>query len=206
MVPGRVSVVVLAAGRGLRFGADKLSAPFRGLPLLHHPLSVLDAAREAGILQGGVLVHGADDGGAAALAAACGLRAVPNRHPERGISHSLQLGLDALLEDGTEQSEWALVVLGDQPLIRREVIGALVDAAGDADLVRPAYREAPDTPGHPVLLHRRVWSLASGLKGDRGFGALPPDQLRTVEVAVTGTNPDIDTAADLARLESGVRP
>ena len=55
---------------------------------------------------------------------------------------------------------------------------------------------------NPVLLDRAVWPLALALEGDRGMGPFihaAPD--RTLVVPVDGDNPDVDTPADLARLE-----
>ena len=100
----------------------------------------------------------------------------------------------------------ALVVLGDQPAIRRDVIDEVVRRwrITGAEAVRPRYAEAPDEPGHPVLLDRSLWQAVSLLEGDTGPGRLLPG--RSVElVDVPGRNPDIDTPADLAgfsRLEN----
>jgi CTP:molybdopterin cytidylyltransferase MocA len=57
-------------------------------------------------------------------------------------------------------------------------------------------------PGHPTLLDRSVWPLASELEGDHGFAnLLASDSLDTFLLDVPGDNPDVDTRADLHALE-----
>ncbi len=210
MRDGSVWGVVLAAGSGSRFKGDanKLLARFRGRPLLQHTLESLTAARRAGILAGEIAVIPEGAAEMARTVRETGTLVVENPDPSRGLASSLMLGVNRL-DDPPVQPEAAaaLVVLGDQPLLRQDVIAALVDAwrggdGGGADIVRPIYRDAPATPGHPVLLDRGRWPLIEGLTGDRGLGEIidaHPEWVTTI--AVTGANPDIDTTADLAALE-----
>ncbi len=193
----RVAAVVLAAGRGVRFGGAKLLAPLDGLPLLQH---VLDAAAAAGLGDVVVVLGDAAD----ELERAISWRAesrVRNAAPERGISSSLQVGLGALRPD----IDAALILLGDQPRVRAEVIGRLIDAAGvaerasDRPIVVPRYSGSQGP--NPALFLREAWPLVDTLKGDRGMGPLiaaRPELVR--EVPVAGDNPDVDTPADLERL------
>ena len=83
-------MVVLAAGRGVRFGGDvpKPLLPFRGAPLLHHALA---AASASGV--GPVAVVVSDDRVAAAVPA--GVEVLRNDVPEAGIASSLQVALRA---------------------------------------------------------------------------------------------------------------
>lgn len=189
---GRIAAVVLAAGAGRRFGGAKLAAPWKGEPLLSHALRPLDGIP-------GVAVLRPEDVASRNLAVAAGLAPVENPQPNLGLSESLRTGLAALGSD----VEWALIVLGDQPLVRREVIDALIGAiAEEHDLIRPAYAEQPGAPGHPVLAHRRAWALAAGLRGDQGLGSVVSPE-RVVTVPAPGSNPDVDTAADLDALPPG---
>jgi CTP:molybdopterin cytidylyltransferase MocA len=96
-----------------------------------------------------------------------------------------------------------VVVLADQPLLDPEIVRGLVEAwKAGAVIARPRYRDATDTPGHPVLLDRSMWHLAVQASGERGLGPLL-DSLRdrVTVLEVPGTNPGIDTPEDLARLE-----
>jgi molybdenum cofactor cytidylyltransferase len=192
----RVVAVVLAAGAGQRFGSPKQLAPLHGRPLLQHPLDALAAAG----LDDVVVVLGED---APAIEAAIAWRAerrCRNPRPQDGLASSLRVGLDAAAEDAAADA--VLVVLGDQPSIRPDVLRAVVDAAGTTDrpIVRPRY--AADGAPNPVLLRRDAWALAAGIAGDRGLGPLlahRPDLVH--EVPVVGTIPDVDTPADLVALE-----
>jgi len=206
-MPLRAHALILAAGQGRRFGGGKLHALYRGHPLLSYVLDVVEVARKRGLLDGGHIVVAADDERALTLARARGLGTVINDAPELGLSHSVRLGLAALEAGTIEQSGAALVFLADQPLVRIDVVKALVAAwrvpAGrGSPIIRPRYEAHPDAPGHPVLLPRSVWARARQLEGDRGFSALldssPPE---TVTLDVKGENPDVDTRADLNALE-----
>ena len=193
-----VTGLVLAAGAATRFGSPKQLAPLDGRPLLQHPLDALAAAGIDDV----VVVLGDE---AVAIEAAItwhGERRRINQRPQDGLASSLRIGLDAAAEDPAADA--VLVVLGDQPGLRPEVIGAVVGAAGTTDrpIVRPRYER--DGAPNPVLVRRRAWSLAAGLEGDRGLGPLLAAHPELVhEVVVAGSIPDVDTPADLAAAATG---
>ena len=191
----KVCVVVLAAGASRRFGSNKLLAPLDGKPVLQH---VLDAVAGAGH-RDVVVVLGDARTVIEARIAWRSERRVVNDRPTDGLSSSLRVGLDAAAED--RETDAVLVVLGDQPAIRASVIAAVCSAAEmlSRPIVRVRYAE--DEAPNPVLLRRSVWALAAGLDGDRGVGPLLASRPELVaEVAAPGHNPDVDTAADLARI------
>ena len=196
--PARIGAIVLAAGAGSRFGGAKLLATLDGRPILAHVLDAVRAVAPAETVV--VLGHGAVDiEGAIAWA---GERRVVNPDPDRGLSSSLQVGFDAI--SGPEASDGldaVFVVLGDQPLVDPAVLRALVQAqvpAGTA-FVAPRYREAGGV--NPVLVLRPGRPWVAEARGDRGLGpilAAHPELVAEVELG--GTNPDVDTRADLAEL------
>lgn len=195
----RIAAVILAAGAGSRFGGGKLLAPLAGRPVLQH---VLDAVAASGI--GATVVVLGDD--APALERSIGWRAevrVRNPRPAEGLASSLRIGV-AAAATLAPSSDAILVCLGDQPRLRPAVIAALVGALA-ADRTRPiAVPRYADDPGrNPVLVARAAWGLVEEAVGDRGLGpvlAAHPELVAVVEVP--GDNPDVDTAADLARLAS----
>jgi molybdenum cofactor cytidylyltransferase len=206
--PARFAGLILAAGSGSRFGGGKMRARLDGRPLSAH---VLDAARAAGLGRL-VLVLGRDAAAvrdaisAADPAALAGLLVAVNPAPERGLATSLRLGLAAATADPTPAG--ILVLLGDQPRVRPDVIAALLDASfsarSDTLAVVPEY--ADDGAPNPVLLLPAAWILAAELDGDRGLGALLAARPELeVRVPVAGANPDVDTLADLADLEGSPR-
>jgi molybdenum cofactor cytidylyltransferase len=200
----RAHALVLAAGQGRRFGGDKLLALYRGRPLLSYVLELVAAGCESGVLGGGHVVVGRGDDAARRLAENASLETIINDAPHLGLSHSLRLGLADLEQRPSSDVGAALVFLGDQPLVRLAVMEALI-AAGRARtgrIVRPRYQMRPDVPGHPVLLDRSIWPLASQLRGDRGFATLLDSvAFPIVTLDVPGDNPDVDTRADLHALE-----
>ena len=196
--------LILAAGTATRFGSNKLLADFRGRPLLAHPLLAVAQAVRQGALAGGFAVVPAGDEPITGLVRANGLVPVSNPNPSTGLAGSLQVGFAALMHSGLNpEAQAALIVLGDQPGLTAQLVQALVThwrATGCS--VRPRYTAEPETPGHPVLLHRSLWAAALTVKGDRGFGAvLKAHQARVNSLEVAGANPDIDTPDDLAALE-----
>ena len=196
--------MVAAAGTGRRFGSQKLLAEWQGRPVLAHVLATLVHARAAGVLADALVVHREGDDGVAALVAEsrCLSQLVPPTPAGLGIS--LRLGLRRLMAPTLEpRAEAVVICLGDQPLLRFEVIVALVDRWRQRPTwaIRPSYREQPDVPGHPLVLDRRYWSLGDELFGNDGLSAILGRHRVPVEtVSVGGANPDIDTQEDLTRL------
>lgn len=192
--PRRAAAIVLAAGAASRFGGGKVLARLDDRPLLQH---VLDALAMASLRE--VVVVVPPD--AAAMEEAIAWRAerrVVNPHPERGLASSLQVGLAAV----SDEAGAAVILLADQPRVRSIVIRRLVDAwrAGAGPIVAPRYSR--DAAPNPVLIDRTAWPLAYALQGDRGLGPVLREQEVLVHwLPVAGDNPDVDTPADLERLE-----
>lgn len=196
-----VAAVILAAGAGSRFGGGKVRASLDGRPLLGH---VLAAVREGGIGRV-VVVLGRDASAVLASvrdddpAALERVLVVVNPGPERGLASSLQLGFGPAT--AAPAPAGVLVLLGDQPRVRADVLRELCGAPAPAAAIAVVPRYAEDAAPNPVLLLPAGWSLVAHLSGDRGLGPLlAADPTRVVHVAVTGTNPDIDTPADLAAV------
>jgi molybdenum cofactor cytidylyltransferase len=192
----RTVALVLAAGAGSRFGGRKLLARVEGRPILAH---VLDALATSPV-DATVVVLGDDADAIETAIRWRGERRVRNPRPQDGLASSLRVGLDAVAEEPV-RADAVLVVLGDQPDLRPDVVATVVAAAGDTDhpFVRPRY--AGDAAPNPVLVRRAAWALAAGLEGDRGLGRLIAERQDLVqEVPVHGSNPDVDTPRDLVRL------
>ncbi len=192
--PARTTAIVLAAGSASRFGAVKLLARLDGVPLLER---VLGIARGAGVREI-VLVLGDAAPDLESAIDLSGVQIVRNPRPADGLSSSLRLGLAAVRPG----SDAALVLLGDQPLVRTDVIAMLLAAPvpSGRSIVVPRYSD--DGALNPALLLRAAWPLAEGLTGDRGMGpVIRANPELVVDVPVDGDNPDVDTPADLALVE-----
>ncbi|HZC31781.1 MAG TPA: nucleotidyltransferase family protein [Candidatus Bathyarchaeia archaeon] len=196
----KVAAVVLAAGAGSRFGGGKLRANLGGRPILGH---VVEAARLAGLEPIVVVVPPTGELDDLDLGA---VRRVTNETPQEGLSSSVRIGLRELQDDDDVAA--AVILPGDQPLVRPEVIQALL-AASDKSPTTPFVvpRYATDGAPNPVLARRSIWRLADELAGDRGFGPVLETHKELIRfVAVPGSNPDIDTRADLERLAEAGGP
>jgi molybdenum cofactor cytidylyltransferase len=201
MSPERAPVaVILAAGAGTRFGGGKLLAELDGMPVIAH---VLRAARAAPVGEIVVVVPPAA-GRLDEVVAAHGAKSTVNPDPSRGIASSLRAGL-AALRAAAPGAPSALILLGDQPRVRADVIRALLAARVPADRTIVAPRYALPAGPNPLLLLRPAWRLAEHLEGDRGMQpVLEAHPELVLEVPVAGDNPDVDTPADLARLRGAV--
>ena len=191
--PPRVRAIVLAAGAGSRFGGRKLEARVDGRPVLEH---VLDALAEAGFDAPIVVVPPEPPAGIDWRLA----ERVVNPAPERGLASSLKLGW-ARATAAEPFPGAVLVLLGDQPLVRADVVRGL--AAAPLDPARPivAPRYAGTDAHNPVRVDLSAADLIDGVSGDRGLGPIlehNPELVRWLDVG--GDNPDVDTAADLAGL------
>jgi molybdenum cofactor cytidylyltransferase len=185
------AALILAAGRGSRFGGGKMLALINGQPMLQH---VLDAAASAG-LEPVVVILGADADSIERTVAWRQERRVVNQDPDRGLSSSLAMGLKELADQ-----ERVLVMLGDQPFVTPENLSLIAASPRDPDrpIVVPRYSDGK--PGNPVLIEREAFSLAAALTGDRGMSQLfnsEPDLVGFVDV--DGSNPDVDTRDDLPK-------
>jgi CTP:molybdopterin cytidylyltransferase MocA len=179
-----VAAVILAAGMGRRFGGPKVNATLGGATLLSRVTAVAAAAG----LDPVIAVVPADT-------EVPGARAVVNPDPGRGLSSSLRLGLGAVPPDTA-----ALVLLVDQPTLGAEAIAAVLAARGQRPIVA-AWAEGRLAP--PVLIEPEAFPLLDTLTGDIGLREVfqrQPELVHAVDVAAHA--PDVDTVADLARLEA----
>jgi molybdenum cofactor cytidylyltransferase len=182
----RLVALVLAAGAARRFGGDKLTAPFRGEPLVRHAIrAALAAPVERVIVVAGERL-GVSEPAADML-----------RIASDSLSASLKAGIAAAADDG---ADGAFVFLGDMPLVPHDVAGRLAAMLGDRYAVIPRHA---GMNGHPVLLARRAFSDLAGLSGDQGAGRLLGQRrdVAFVDVADEGILLDVDRAEDIARLE-----
>ncbi len=186
-----VAAVVLAAGESRRFGGRKQLARLEGRTLLEH---VLLRANAAGLRP---VIAVVPVWLTLPARASRDLVWVRNPAPERGLSHSLRLGLAAV----PERIGAAIILLGDQPTVTLEAIEALLSARAKRPIIAGA---ADGILAPPVLIERIGFGLVDRLSGDIGLRevlAAHPDWVTTV--AVEAHAPDVDTPDDLAILRDG---
>jgi molybdenum cofactor cytidylyltransferase len=187
-----VAAAVLAAGESRRFGSPKQLAVWQGRSLLEH---VLERAWEAG-LRPVVAVVPIWLTRPASLDADA-LRWVRNPHPERGMSHSLRLGVAAL----PDEVDAVVVLLGDQPTVPVSHLRNLVGARGP----RPFVATLNDGMlGAPVLVERSHLDAVQAPSGDIGLRELlRANRDQVTPVQPDAAFPDIDAPDDLSALPGG---
>jgi molybdenum cofactor cytidylyltransferase len=204
-VTGRFGVILLAAGRGRRFGGDKRAALLAdGRPLLAHTL-----ARYRAVFDAITLVLRADDPTPPFLTEPAGLDGVTLvRCPDAdlGMGHSLAAGAAHALQAG-----WAgaFVALGDMPWVRAETLCLLRDqltaraAAGGLVIVQPELVQSDQgVPGHPVGFSAALLPALARLSGDTGARpVVAAHAASVVRIAVTdpGVLADVDRPDQLPR-------
>ena len=180
--------IVLAAGAGSRFGGGKMTAPFRGEPLLHHAIR---AARAAPVER--VIVVCAPDLDIGEWSGEPFVEPLRLASPE--LSASLKAGIAAAGE-----ADGAFIFLGDMPLVPHEAASGLAGILAGNFAAIPRFQ---GRNGHPVLLSARAFPQVAGLTGDEGAGRLlkQREDIAFLASPSEGVLLDVDRTEDLARLE-----
>jgi molybdenum cofactor cytidylyltransferase len=183
----RVTGLVLAAGGSRRLGQPKQLLPLGATTLLDHTLTVARACAFDQL----VCVLG---GAASAIRAAVdlsGVQIVVNEAFGEGCSSSIAAAL------GVVDGDVLVLLLGDQPGVTTETVGALLAGRGEAPLAACRY---DDGRGHPLAFSRALFPSLAALHGDKGVWKLM-DRGPVVEVPVAGAVPlDVDTWEDYRRV------
>lgn len=164
--------MLLAAGRSLRYGGDKLAEPFEGKTMLERALEIaqgIDAQRRVAVVS---------TQARADAARRMGVLPVLNTCPEEGISRSLRLGLEAC-----PRMEAYLFMVSDQPFLRTESVRRLVSeyARGGCTI---ACLGSGETMGNPVIFAARYLPELLALTGDAGgkrVARMHRDKVRIVQ-------------------------
>jgi molybdenum cofactor cytidylyltransferase len=191
---GMLDAIVLAAGRGARFGGGKLLAPLHGRPLIVGALRTALAAPVRRILVavgGDAVLH------KAITTESVRLVLVPVVDAAEGMGASLRTAAAELADD----TAGVFVFLGDMPAIDPATPTILAKALeGPGHIVAPTFE---GQRGHPVLFGAHWLPALRALSGDEGARAIlakAGERLVTVPVQDPGVVLDVDRPEDLTRL------
>ncbi|MEU9244288.1 nucleotidyltransferase family protein [Streptomyces shenzhenensis] len=193
----QIAGLLLAAGGGRRLGGrPKALLTHRGRPLVEYAVGVLRAGGCGPVH----VVLGARAEDVRERAELGGCVVVANPDWAAGMGSSLRVGLESLAGAGVRA---AVVSLVDQPGIGTAAVARVVTGFRDeSSLVSATY---DGVRGHPVLLGSAHWAqIAASATGDRGARAYlkaHEDAITLVECGDVAEPYDIDTEADLGRLE-----
>ncbi len=186
------AVLILAAGRSRRFGADKRRARLPdGRTLLAATVAryaeVFDRVRV--VLRPGEALP--------PDCAGSGVEAVPAPHADRGMGASLADGVGACTG-----ADWLFVALGDMPWVQAATLRMLRHAADSAPqsdglVIQPVH---DDRSGHPVGFRAPLFPALAKLDGDTGARPVVrmAKSILRVPVDDPGIHRDADTPEALA--------
>ncbi len=188
-----VDGLLLAGGCSCRAGVFKMTAEVGGKPLLLWGLETL-----AAVCPRVIVVAGSGAGQIEKLVAGMpGVELVENRDFAAGMLSSVQAGVRRVCETRF------FLLPGDMPLVQASVLRRLLAAGGDADIVVPACNERR---GHPVLLPASlIPAILAEPPGSNLGHIIRRCGSVVVEVDDPGILADLDTPADLERLDSALR-
>jgi molybdenum cofactor cytidylyltransferase len=142
-----ICAIVLAAGRSKRMGTQKLLLPFAGRTVIGHIVDEVAASW----VEHTVVVTGADGGAVSMALAGRRLVIVPNPELDSEMIQSVRCGLAAV----PGRCQAVLIVLGDQPAIRREWIEKLIAAYREYEGRKIVVPVHDGHRGHPMLIPSR---------------------------------------------------
>lgn len=185
-------VILLAAGRGRRFGSDKRLAQLPDGQLLI--MAAIQRIRSSGLPL--VVCLGGDDHTIEKILAAEGVHCIKCPDARHGMGATLANGIAAI--EGCWRG--ALVALADMPLIRPQTYSCVSDKLAADRIVVPVYA---NRRGHPVGFGRDYFPELLALRGDRGARAVlleHPEDLIAIDVDDPAVVADVDTPRDLDEL------
>jgi len=195
-----VAAIILAAGRGTRFGpAPKLLARMGDRPLVRHVADAALGSRAAPV----IVVTGHHAAGVEEALAGLPVRLVRNAAFMEGLSTSLKAGFAAL----PPQARAAVVLLGDMPLVTASLIDTLArewQSMGEPMALVPTL---DGRRGNPVVLSRELAGEIEQLSGDSGAGPILRGRSDVLEYPVDDPAilQDVDTQADFGHVSGEPR-
>src|SRR5258705_9789332 len=158
----KIGIMILAAGASTRMGKPKQLLLHRGQTLLR---SAVETA-VASLCRPIVVVIGAHAELVKEELEHLPILVVENREWEKGMSSSIRIGLDALV-DTCAKLDGVVIMLCDQPFVTAGVINSLVEAHRKTGkiIVTSSYRE---TRGVPAFFSRQLFGEIAALESNEG--------------------------------------
>ncbi len=193
-MPGKhlsLGCVVMAAGNSIRFGANKLLSGYEGKTLIERSL---DAVPKEDLSLVCVVTQYEE---IRKLAYRYGFLAVENHRPEEGVSLSVRLGTERIMDS----VDAILYMVSDQPFLRRESLKGLISF----------FRSHPENiigascngkRRNPCIFPKKHFPALCSLKGDTGGSSVirsNMDELLLFEMEERELS-DVDSPEDLHLL------
>ena len=199
------AAIILAAGSSSRMGGGrhKLLLPLHDRPVLAHVLDAVLASQARPVVL--ILGYQAEQVRAhiTSYTAHADLNIIENTNYLQGMSTSMRLGIEALLfrlsygytKSSSRETDSALVILGDQPMISAQDIDTLIATYRTTGkrISAPTYE---GKRGNPILFDASLFPELLEVTGDEGGRSVLErhrDEIATVEVGNPLANIDVDT-------------
>ena len=185
-----ISGIVLAAGESKRMGKTKQLLSFGSSTILEHVVDNLLRSKVGEV----VLVLGHESGRIKARFEGAPIKLAINPDYQQGMSSSVKCGILA----ASPESQACVIALGDQPLVRSEVVNRLIFTYKESGkgIIVPVYG---DMAGHPVIFDMKYREALLSLTGDKGGKSIVtafPDDVQQVQVDTASVIYDIDKWED----------
>lgn len=193
-------LIILAAGRGSRFGMPKQNLIFQNQTLLQRAITTASASACLPI----IVVTGAHADLINYSTDTPEVRVVFNTYWEEGMASSIRVGIQTMKNYPDVDS--ALIMLCDQPLVTPSLISEILQERQRSakSIVACNYS---DTIGVPALFHQTVFDELLSLNGQEGAKKVlknHPNDIATVPFDEGCL--DIDTPEDYERLIKDYKP
>lgn len=191
----KTGIIILAAGESKRLGKPKQLLKFRGGTLLQRIMQIaLETENKT------VIVLGANADKILGEVGDLSVEIVINKNWHSGMSSSIKVGLEKLIETVAEL-ESVILLLCDQPFVNKEIISQLIETQikTQTPIVACKYE---NTIGVPALFMREMFDKLLNLTGDSGAKNLilkNSENLATISAPEVGF--DIDTTEDFEKLQ-----
>jgi len=191
---GRITAVILAAGKSSRMGSPKLSLAWGDGTILQQTIRHSQASLAHDLL----LVTGHGAAAVEAMAVQMDVETVHNiAHADGEMILSLQTAVSHL----DDNIDAILVILGDQPLVKTAVLNQLLSAFwhGEGDIIAPTFE---GKRGNPVLIARKHFAELLALPPDAApHYLLRNNPVTTIAVDSDAVLQDVDDRESYERLK-----
>ena len=192
----KIGCVMMAAGSAVRFGENKLAQLVDGKPIIRRCLEAIPAECFDQVVVVTQFPSFSE------YVKEFSFTDIRNTEPEKGISHTIQLGLSALPQD----CDGVLFSVSDQPLLRRKSVQNLVEQ----------WKKSPEkiaalghegVRGNPCLFPARFLPELLALTDDHGGSAVI--RRHTEDLILVETDPrelmDVDTPEALNEVVNALQ-
>lgn len=186
--------VVLAAGLSSRMKKQKMLLPYEGSSIIETVVSRALASKADKVL----VVTGSNKDEVEDKIKSLNAEKVENKFFKYGMLSSVRCGLNAI----PQENGAVLILLGDQPMVKTEVINKLIDSYSGTgqEIIVPTFN---GKRGHPLLIDLKYRDEINYLDGKIGLKELltnHPDEIFEVEVTSDEILKDIDTPDDYKKI------